>query len=80
MRVTERDRKIIRLVHQNRFLRSSHIVALLEGSSQQMLRRLQLLYHHGFLVRPPAQIEYYRQGGSRHLVYGLGNRGAAILK
>jgi DNA-binding Lrp family transcriptional regulator len=78
--LTERDRAIIRLVHRHRFLRSSHIASLLGGSPQQVLRRLQLLYHHGFLERPRIQIEYYHQGGSRQIVYGLGKRSASLLK
>lgn len=80
VQLTERDRQIIRLIHRYRFLRSSQIVALIGGSHQQLLRRLQVLYHHGFLDRPRAQIDYYHQGGSRHIVYGLGNKGAEILK
>lgn len=80
MQLTERDREIIRLVHRHRFLRSPQIAALLADRSQQLLRRLQLLYHHGYLERPRAQIDYYHQGGSRHMVYGLGNKGASILK
>jgi hypothetical protein len=77
---TERDRAVIRLVHRHRFLRSSHIVSLMVGSKQALLRRLQLLYHHGFLERPRAQIDYYNHGGSRHIVYGLGNKGATLLR
>jgi hypothetical protein len=41
---------------------------------------LQRLYHHGFLERPRAQLDYYHQGGSRRIVYGLGSKGAALLK
>lgn len=78
--LTKRDRHIIQLVHRNRFLRSSQIIALIGGSSQSILRRLQLLYHRGYLERPRAQIEYYQPGGSHHMVYGLGNRGAALLR
>jgi len=78
--LTERDREIIQHVHRHRFLRSSHIVSLVGGSEQQVLRRLQLLYHHGYLERPPAQIEYYHEGGSRRIAYGLGNKGAALLR
>jgi DNA-binding Lrp family transcriptional regulator len=80
MQLTERDREIIRHVHRHRFLRSSHIVSLLGSSPQQVLRRLQLLFHHGYLERPRAQIDYYHQGGSRHIAYGLGDKGAALLK
>jgi hypothetical protein len=78
--LTERDCEIMRLVYRHRFLRSSHICSLLPGSSQQILRRLKLLYHHGYLTRPRAQIDYYHQGGSREIVYGLGNKSASILK
>src|SRR5437763_4902484 len=77
---TQRDREIIRLFHRHRFLRSSHVVALIGGSSQQLLRRLRLLYHHGFLERPHAQLDYYHRGGSKHIVYGLGNEGWMIQK
>jgi hypothetical protein len=78
--LTERDREIIRHIHRNRFLRSSHLCSLLPGSSQQLLRRLKLLYHHGYLERPRIQIEYYHEGGSREFVYGLGRRGAVVMQ
>jgi hypothetical protein len=80
MQLTKRDCEIIRLVYRYRFLGSSQIIALIGDSSQQLLRRLQLLYHHGYLERPRAQLDYYHQGGARHMVYGLGNKGAAFLK
>ena len=47
MALTERDREIIRLVYRHRFLRSPQIVAVIGGSPQQLLRRLQRLYYHG---------------------------------
>lgn len=80
IQLTIRDREIIGQLHRNRFLSSSHILSLTGGSPQQTLRRLQLLYHHGFLERPRAQIDYYHRGGSRHIVYGLGNKGAAVVE
>ncbi|MDB6027890.1 MAG: hypothetical protein JWM68_4113 [Verrucomicrobiales bacterium] len=80
IQLTERDHEIIRLVHRHRLLRSQQIISLINGSPQQILRRLQLLYHHGFLERPRAQIDYYHKGGSRSLVYGLGNKGGTFLK
>lgn len=79
LRLTERDQVIIRLVHRHRFLRSSHIRSLVSGSSQQLLRRLKLLYHHGYLDRPRMQLEYYHEGGSREMVYGLGRKGASVI-
>ena len=78
--LTDRDREIIRLFLRYRVLRSSHILSLVPGSPQQLLRRLKLLYHHGFLERPRAQLAYYHRGGSRRIVYGLGNKGASLLK
>lgn len=78
--LTERDHQIIRLIYRHRFLRSSHISSLVPGSSQQILRRLQLLYHHRFLARPRSQIEHHIAPGSREIVYGLGNEGAKLLK
>jgi hypothetical protein len=80
MQLTDRDREIIRLVHRHRFLRSSQILALIGGSSQQLLRRLKLLYHHAFLDRPRSQLDYYHQGGSQHIVYGLGKQSATLLQ
>jgi hypothetical protein len=44
LQLAERDRHIIRLFHRHRFLRSSQIAALMGGSQQQFVRRLQLLY------------------------------------
>ena len=79
MQLTERDRDILRHAYRHRFLRSSHVVALTNGSPQQTLRRLQLLYHHGYLERPRAQIDYFHRGGSRPLIYGLGNKSAPLL-
>lgn len=78
--VTKRDREILRQVHRHRFLRSSHLTSLIGGSRQHVLRRLQLLYHHGYLERPRAQIDYFHRGGSRAIAYGLGNKGSALLK
>jgi hypothetical protein len=80
MRLVERDRQIIRLVHRHRFLRSHQIIALIGGSPQQVTRRLQLLFHYGYLERPRAQLQYYERGGSRSIAYGLGNKGGALLK
>jgi hypothetical protein len=78
--LTERDREIIRHIHRHRFLRSSHICSLIPGSSQQLLRRLKLLYHHGYLERPRIQLEYYHEGGSHEFVYGLSGRGASLIR
>jgi hypothetical protein len=41
---------------------------------------LQLLFHHGYLERPRAQLQYYERGGSRSIAYGLGNKGGDLLR
>ena len=50
--MTARDTEILRMVNRHRFLRSHQIAELLDGSREQVLRRLQRLYHHGYLERP----------------------------
>ena len=80
MQLTERDRTIIRLVHRHRFLSSRQIIALIGDSSLQMLRRLKLLYHHGFLERPRAQLQYYHTPGTRPIVYGVSAKSVMLLK
>src|SRR4051812_49435824 len=79
MALTPRDVGLIRAVATHRFLRSTHLVALAEGSAQVTLRRLQLLFHHGYLDRPRSQLDWYIRG-SEPMVYGLGLKGAAFLK
>jgi hypothetical protein len=80
LQLTGRDRQIIRFIYRHRFLSSPQIAAFVGGSSQQVLRRLQLLYHHDYLERPRAQIDYYHRGGSRPMVYGLGTKGSAMMR
>lgn len=79
MVLTPRDHEILRAVHRHRLLRSTQLIALSEGSPQTTLRRLQLLFHHGYLDRPPMQLDWYVQG-SEPLVYALGHRGAELLE
>jgi hypothetical protein len=80
LQLSERDQDIIQSVHRHRFLRSTQIVALVGASSQQVIRRLKLLYHHGYLERPRAQLDYYHRGGSHPMVYGLGNKSREFLR
>lgn len=79
MVLTPRDLLIFRAVYRHRLLRSTHLVALLGESPQMTLRRLQLLFHHGYLDRPRMQLDFYERG-SEPLVYALGNRGAEVLE
>lgn len=75
----ERDTEILRWVARFRFLNSAQLIRLTGGSPQPILRRLQRLYHHGYLDRPRAQIDYFHRGGSKPLVYGLGRKATVVL-
>jgi hypothetical protein len=79
IQLTSKDFYIIEKVFRYRLLTSRQIAVLARGSPQNLLRRLKLLYHKGFLDRPIAQLDYYRAGGSHPIVYALGNRGADLL-
>jgi hypothetical protein len=75
--LTGRDRKILEIVYQQRFLSSMQIILLIQGGRQGVLRRLSLLYHAGFLDRPQRQKTVF--GNNYCLIYGLGNKGAAVI-
>jgi len=77
-RLTERDLEILRAVYRHRLLSSGHLVSLAGGSPQRVLRRLQSLFHHGYLDRPRAQLDWYSEG-SKPLVYALGRKGAKAI-
>jgi hypothetical protein len=77
LKIQPRDSQIIKLVYDHRFLSSDQITSLIEGSDQVILRRLQKLFHHGYLDRPPQQFSYV--SGSKKMIYALGNKGADIL-
>lgn len=76
----ERDWQIIKLVHRHRFLRSDQIISFIGGSRQQILRRLKLLFHHGYLERPRAQLVHREAGGTNKIIYGLGKKGGWLLR
>lgn len=67
LRLTIRDGEILKCLQRHKILRSDHIVALCTGSRQQVLRRLQRLFHHGYLERPRCQIDYYESTWSQNL-------------
>ena len=78
MLLTARDVELLRAVHRHRLLRSTHLISLAGGSRQGVLRRLQRLFHHGYLDRPAVQLDWYARG-SEPFVYGLGKRGAKVF-
>jgi Replication-relaxation len=75
LELQERDREIIRLVADCRVISSEEIQALIPGSAQSILRRLQKLYHGGFLDRPRHQ----KLRPNRKMIYALGQRGVHML-
>jgi DNA-binding Lrp family transcriptional regulator len=79
IQLTGRDLEILRQVARHRFLDSRQISLLVNGSPQQVLRRLQQLFHHGYLDRPHAQVRYFSEGGSRPMVYALASAGARAI-
>lgn len=78
-RVTDDDIAIVRLLAQHRFLRSTHIAALVGRSLDRVNDRLHRLFHAGYLDRPRAQLDYYPTAGSAPYIYALADRGARLL-
>lgn len=71
----ERDRELVRVVSQHRVISSDDLQLLVAGSDQTILRRLQKLFHNGYLDRPRSQ----RQRGNAPMVYALGQKGAELV-
>jgi hypothetical protein len=80
IQLTTRDFGILREVARYRFLDSAQIQVLVGGSAQHLLKRLQRLFHGGYLDRPRAQLRYFSEEGSRPIVYALGRKGAKALE
>jgi hypothetical protein len=78
-RLTDDDVIIVRQLARYRFLRSTHIAALVGRSLDRTNDRLSRLFHAGYLDRPHAQLDYYPTSGSAPMVYALANRGARLL-
>lgn len=75
--IQPRDLEILKTLADYRFLNTVHIMALHPGGQRNLQRRLQKLYHAGYIDRPPRQLSYNKPLG--HMVYGLGNKGADLL-
>jgi hypothetical protein len=80
LELTDDDAAILLHVYRHRFVRAEDLYRLLGRSPDRLSRRLTLLYRAGFLDRPVAQIDRYKQGGSQSMVYGLDTAGARHLK
>lgn len=78
-RLTDDDVIIIRELARHRFLRSTHIAALISRSLDRTNDRLSRLFHAGYIDRPRAQLDYYPTAGSAPMAYALADRGARLL-
>src|ERR1700675_3535844 len=78
-RLTNDDVAIVRLLARHRFLRSTHIAPLVGRSLDAVNGRLKGLFHHGYIDRPRAQLDYYPTSGSSPMAYALADRGARLL-
>lgn len=85
MQLTERDREIILAVYEYRLLSAHQVEALFFPSTSDKVhsrrsacqRRLQLLYHHGFLDRLPQPV--ILGAGRSPFVYALDQAGAGLV-
>lgn len=85
MRLTSRDIKIVLDIYKHRLLSSQHIEAKFFPSNKQnkhtrrsaCQRRLQLLFHHGFLARIPQPVILGE--GRAPFVYALDSAGADLV-
>jgi hypothetical protein len=78
-RLTDDDVEIVRQLARHRFLRSTHVAALVGRSLDRTNDRLSRLFHAGYVDRPRAQLDYYPTSGSSPMVYALADRGARLL-
>jgi Replication-relaxation len=78
--LTERDLTLLRHIARHRFLSSQHLAQLDGGSEQNVLRSLRILFDHGYVDRPHAQLAHVPVTGPRPMVYGLGRRGAQAVR
>jgi hypothetical protein len=78
-RLTNGDVNIIRQLARHRFLRSTHIAALVGRSLDRTNDRLCRLFHAGYIDRPRAQLDYYPTTGSTPMAYTLADRGVRFL-
>jgi hypothetical protein len=79
--LTERDLAILRALYRYRYLRASHLVALLRPQSEKrLIERLGDLYHEaGLIDRPAAQ---WRRFDARYvpLIYELSRKGLSLIQ
>ncbi len=75
MKLTARDKEVVRAVYEYRFLRQDQIQALFFPSRWAAQYRLVRLYQHGYLDRVFTAVQF----GRGKLVYCLAERGANLV-
>ena len=78
--LTERDLAIFDALECYRFLTSDLICRLIQGSPDKIRRRLQLLFHDGYVDRPDVQIKLYQPTTNDPFIYALGGKGVKALR
>ena len=78
-RLTNDDVHIVRQLARHRFLKSTHIAALVGRSLDRTNDRLLRRFHAGYIDRPRAQLDHYPTAGSSPIAYALADRGARLL-
>lgn len=78
-RLTEGDDEIMHHLARHRFLRSTHIAALVDRSLDRTNDRLLRLFHAGYVDRPLAQLDLYPRAGTAPMIYALADCGARRL-
>jgi hypothetical protein len=79
-RLTDDDVEIVRQLSRFRFLRSTHIAALVGRSVDRTNDRLMRLFHAGYIDRPRAQLDRFPTDGSAPITYALADRGVRLLR
>lgn len=80
IRLTDRDKAILSAVRKHLLLTTGQILSLVPGSRQNIVRRLQRLYHAGFLDRPRAQLALRYSGEISEFVYAPTRKGVALVE
>lgn len=76
MRLTERDKHILETIHAyDGFLTDDQVQRLFFTGRSQMLLRMMLLFHHGYINRPSLR----QRVGTGRTVYWLTEQGAAFV-
>jgi predicted transcriptional regulator len=78
--LTERKLRLLANVARYALISSDDLAQLDGGSVQNAKRELRTLWEHGFVLRPPAQLNTVALTGPRAMVYGLSNKGARLLR